>query len=547
MKIISATVFVACLTAAITAHADDPPPFAPPYEFVAIYQVGEDEREVRLQQDMILPDVGNVGADDGTLKRIVLRFRRSGHAGAALAAYEKFTVGVRLERGDDTKKLFARSQQVDKIGSTTDLNLLTWADRHFAGRQMVTVKLDVNAKFEPDFLCAQELLYREKQGSDYPTPAAIAKPKNGEKAVPPAATSLEYFKDPKKRPSRMITVDGVELLASFCDKPVSWDKVGSAWNPWSLKPDELEQRHQDLLADVLIKSNAFSRFSAPHAPIKYGSDSPELKGKSVHIADEISFSVLDTGHLFTVTKENAEVGSGETRVFDSGARIAVEVNSKTGEGCPRPSAVGFVYRLKKEGSDPVDVHGEYREKCKVVLDVSLKDYLDHEVRLSVVYPFPAPPTGGNNAPKDLTIWSTTFSVHNLEWFVSIPIYSEIASAVSKGTKDDIAALSSMPISLALGAGTGRLAVSFPARIGYNPASFPNLGRYVNVFAHLSILFSVKSDDNNKNIEFAAGPGINLMEFLYISWGIELQGSHDNLLLVGVDIPDIAGLWKLKLK
>jgi hypothetical protein len=240
--------------------------------------------------------------------------------------------------------------------------------------------------------------------------------------------------------------------------------------------------------------------------------------------------------------------SGESRLFGTGSRIAVAVAANRNSGtCPDLSTLGLKFRLQRGSDAPKTIDVSYREKCKLLLDANLTDYLDSTVTLSVEYDLPAPTVlSGKNAESDnssLVVYTTSFDVRHLGLITSFPVVSEVVSAFQKGTKDDIMAVSSIPLSYAIklsGNSAGHhVAVSIPWKLGYNPRWAPDLARYLSVYLAASAIFS---DDKTTDPEWGLGVGVNLAEVGFISWSATTSG--DRYVLLGLDVKDIAGLWKL---
>ena len=541
------------------ALADTNQPLAPPYELVAVYEVGDKTREVRVRDQTILLDEGS----EPRIKRILLRLRRASFAGAAVGVYANFAATVNV----DGRKLRDVKIEADAIGDVTDMTLLDWDSSLLKGQRQASIVIKVHANLHDDFLCAMEHLYRTEEGGKITANVldqllcAARKQESSPESSPvactpgiktfmltrtakpsvPAAPSGVY-KRWWERPLSPITVDDTEIVYSFCGKSIDW-KHDDVPNPWAVPDEQVEAKHREALATTLINSKILKRFTTLHTAVEFASAEGETK-KDLMVRDQISFSILDAGQLFEVTEENRTVGPGEVTLMDSGSRVAIRVDPKAAVGCPSLKDVKLAFRLRKKDGAPVGVGGNFREKCKVVLNAKLADYLDHEVTLTVAYALPEPPSGTTGDKLELIVWETSFEVRNLGWVWSAPVVSEIVTAAKKRSKDDLKALSSMPLSVAIGGGKERAAITFPFKLGYNPASAPQLERVISGFAHLSVLFDPADDETLDNTVFAAGAGVDLFETFYFSWGVELGSPHSHLFLVGVSIPDIADLGKL---
>jgi hypothetical protein len=65
-----------------------------------------------------------------------------------------------------------------------------------------------------------------------------------------------------------------------------------------------------------------------------------------------------------------------------------------------------------------------------------------------------------------------------------------------------------------------------------------------VFPHISVLI-MENDAGDDPVTYTAGVGVGLLNSFYFSWSAAFAGSHrgDHFLLIGLDIKDLAGVFK----
>jgi hypothetical protein len=185
--------------------------------------------------------------------------------------------------------------------------------------------------------------------------------------------------------------------------------------------------------------------------------------------------------------------------------------------------------------------------------VTLSDMLDQEVSMRLYY---------NQGGHALLIQQQVIQVRNLGLVTSIPLVTDIASLIKRGTSKepspkDPEYRSSIPLSWAYNVNSKEgkhLAVTLPWMIGYNPRSAPGLADVIQVFPHFSAVFPLTTTGTESNTpatsdvtkpQMVVGAGVALFSKTFaFSWGVNITGDrHVNYLLIGLSAPDMVNAFK----
>jgi hypothetical protein len=496
---------------------------AAPYEIVAVYtgkNADQTERkiEVKVTNGTILPNRAN-GLD---LDTVAVRFDRTGLGSITPGTFRNFAVATSYR--DVTTAVSVPSAELNPSASRT---LVKWRDVHDPAR---TTYFDVtiHGKFSPSFLCSQELYLREITGQRNAC--------NGTTKQPGCAKD-GYFEKPATRPDRSLFVDGAEVLFTFCgaDDPdesgsVKWDLVqkdgGLGRTDTGAK---LKALHKQRLHQLLMQKNVLTKFVNQYADLKSGPDAAGLPN-NLFVEEDVKFSVRLVGELFVLAESDNRTPRPVGEVVDQRSTLVISADGRGVGDCPNLAEFKYVFAFTGDGDKATvdELSPRFLDGCKSVLNVDLTKYLDKRVTVRVIQK--------TNATQELVLVETQFTVASLGFQWTIPIVSEVITALNATSPRDLTASSSLPLGIAIGRNRSRLALSFPFRASWNTRSFTNLSRYFALFGHLTVL---ADPDGDSNTELAVGAGVAAFQFFHFGWAISLGANHRNYLLLSIDIRDVS--------
>jgi hypothetical protein len=496
---------------------------AAPYELVAVYtgrNADQTERtiEVKITNDAILPNRAN-GLD---LDSVVIRFDRAGLGSITPGTFRNFAVATQY--GSVASAVSVPSAELNPSASRA---LVKWRDVHDPQR---TTHFDIaiHGKFSPAFLCSQELYMREIAGQRNACSGTVKQP---------GCAKDTYFEKPAARPDRSLFVDGAEVLFTFCgsDDPdesgsVKWDLVqkdgmlGQADSAAKLKA-----LHKQRLHHLLMQKNVLTKFVNQYADLKSGPDAAGLPD-NLFVEEDVKFSVRLMGELFVLDESDNRTPQRVGEVVDQRSTLIVSADGRGVGDCPNLSSFKYVFAFTGDGDKATvdELSPRFLDGCKSALGVDLTKYLDKRVTLRILQKM--------DAAQELVLVERQFTVASLGFQWTIPIVSEVITALNATSPRDLTASSSLPLGIAIGRNHNRLALVFPFRASWNSRSFTNLSRYFALFGHLTVL---ADPDGDSRTELAVGAGVAAFQFFHFGWAISLADNHRNYFLVSIDIRDIS--------
>lgn len=496
---------------------------AAPYELVAVYagkNADQTERtiEVKVTNSSLLPNRAN-GLD---LDSVVIRFDRAGLGSITPGTFRNFAVATQYQ--SVTSAVSVPSSELNPGASRT---LVKWRDVHDPQR---TTYFDVaiHGKFSPAFLCSQELYLREIAGQRN---ACNGKTKQS------GCAKDDYFEKPAARPDRSLFVDGAEVLFTFCG-PGEPDESGSV--KWDLVQKDgllgrtdsvakLRTLHKQRLQQLLIQKNVLTKFVNQYADLKNGPDAAGLPD-NLFVEEDVKFSVRLVGELFVLNESDNRTPRVVGEVVDQRSTLVVSADGRGVGDCPNLVGFKYVFAFSGDGDKTTvdELSPRFLDGCKSALNVDLTKYLDKHVTLRIIQKV--------DAAQELVLVETQFTVASLGFQWTIPIVSEVITALNTTSPRDLTASSSLPLGIAIGRNHNRLALSFPFRASWNTRSFTNLARYFALFGHLTVL---ADPDGNSDTELAVGAGVAAFQFFHFGWAISLADNHRNYFLLSIDIRDVS--------
>ncbi|HEX2568327.1 MAG TPA: hypothetical protein VH877_02130 [Polyangia bacterium] len=508
-----------------------------PYEWYAVYDTAEGDKPLRLplKDGQLIIDQG----DHKKLQKIVLVFPKEGFTSTTLDVFHQFTSAV-YELGKNNDRATGRTiyrpaiVDADDAAKGAEVIILPWSDTFYTDSRKFDLKVNVWARFDSKFLCSQE---RYLQGEATVAPKLVGKGTFCE--VPQAGQPTQGskpaqggggFKEEKPAQGTGNTKGANAATAS---------QANNAKLPTKELVDLLnEKAHLRVFGDR--GGDSIKCLNTKGKPCEDNDDV-----KSVYLEEELTFSILRTGNLFSVREE--ERGGNRnyvSQLVDQASRISLEVTATEGGACHDVSRSPFNYYLDDLSDDTKDAKErtrvlklDFRETCRSVLDVEFKNYLDKRLRIRVGFRL--------TPEEEITVFRTeTFQVVNLGLITTFPVVTEIAAAVTKPSLKDIESASSVPISVAVGltnsAANAGFAVTFPWKLSYNSRRAPDFAKFFSVYAHLSVL---ASSVTSRTIVPIYGVGVSLAQVFHISWAIDPGDSNvgraaAHYLLIGFAPQDI---------
>ena len=185
------------------------------------------------------------------------------------------------------------------------------------------------------------------------------------------------------------------------------------------------------------------------------------------------------------------------------------------------------------------------------LAVRLPDFLKQTVKLKIYYK-----RGGGS----IQIAEQTLDVEDIGITTTVPIFTEISSALKRGTLGEVnsadnAYTSTIPISWAFNTTCkegAHGAVTFPWMIGFNTRGAPHLSDYIMVFPHASVILPLSGTagtstscgttaQQSASAQVAFGGGVQLVRAFSVSWALATTGQQ--YLMLGVSLPDIVSILR----
>ncbi|MFT3694000.1 MAG: hypothetical protein QM831_12725 [Kofleriaceae bacterium] len=544
---------------------------AAPFELVAVYQNGDSSVSVPIDPDALLPTDGSTTKGKLVLQKVVARFSTEGFDGLTNAVFDRVTFGTKAFK---TKIVAPKGVDTATLkGSDRDIVIFYWKDVETLHR-VTNFSIDVHGKFSSDYLCDEETRLRRQQKSA-PRPI-VAKDQDKSKALQEKAAKEKgsdagwepgtdrratFFRDATKAPSVQLIDESSksEILYSFCaSENTNWfavakaeigdPKNGTVRNPYAetnaTSAADIEALHRRRLSDLLRKNGTLKGLSSSNHPVIYGLDDKEdlisqngePHAKRLFLTETFAFSIMNTGKLFEIHEESKDaVHDGKTTMFDQESRVAINVDTEQDGVCPNVSDPPFAFTVQKAADSPaVQVQAQpnpkptslvanYREPCQFTLSMNLKDYLDSNVTLSILFKLHVD-VGTTRNLVDVLLFQTSFRVAHLGTIVSLPIVSEIVTAAGSKSLSDVNATSSIPFSYALrlrGTGdTSNIAVSFPFRLGFSTRNYPDLAKQFSFFAAVSLVFSTT---NTGAPTPTLGAGFTVLDTFHFSASFDSTG------------------------
>lgn len=531
---------------------------ASPYAVQAVYSSGDkpEAAVITIRNASVVPSAATLNGVPVRLSRIRLAVDRANLGAVALNAVPDFTVIVRhgMARQIVDVPRFTPAANGDKAS----FDVIPFDEKVLADAPTATFSVEVHGRYHADLLCAAEMQYRLRR-NEARAPAAPVPPLFVGHALPNLAVFAEG-KDAAKTKH--------EVLFSFCDeyRGVNWDAIaGDAKSKarWSfgrpfVTAKDLSDLHKEKLVELLKTSGLLKQFDRPEGEVRVAVDDPRNRDgadhrTAVYSPGEFSFVVARTASSVSV-REHQEDGkyraAEDEAVFSHTSLVSLDARDRNGQCAPVFSAP-FAYRLaRKEARKDADakladafvaVTLDARENaCVADVKVPLKDFLDQTVEL----------TGSvrSDAGEELVVVRKAIKVAQVGFVYSVPVYTEIATAMKAKSSKDFEASSSTPVSWVFPLGgtpsTKSVAVSFAVRLTYAPRSLPALAKIISVYPHASLIFPVDGADTTGKL--AVGAGASLVQFLNFAWAVRPRDDDQraqHYFLVGVSLQDIAKIGR----
>jgi hypothetical protein len=524
---------------------------ARPFEVQAVYSVDS----VAGAFTPALTESGRVPTDglrpraDGslaaaTIQNLRLHLDRSNLGGIALGAMEQFTIVV--TPGAGAKEQVIQVTEEELKSGKVDFTILPVDDSLFVnGAADLQVTIRIRAEPSSKLLCAAERFVRAKLGEerkernplflgDYETPER--------KAL--------YTKDPQGRKT--------EILFTFCAKDnVNWIAANTRGSASALGVQtehdaEVKDEHKRRLFGMLLEDapiqglNVGEKLEVTLNPASKDATDTQQHTRVV-VETKLTAWLLRTEGVVIVESLEPDAPG---RFIDQNSRLAVIARSGRDGICSswlfqRPFSMR-VARLEsaKGGSGPRAAFETTLEQavngkggCLAEAPLDLRSVLGDTIVARYVHSF--------SPGQELIVSERTFTVRQIGWSATFPVFSEIVSATRAKSAKDFDATSSIPISWVFGlynAPKGGVAVTFPVRLSYSPRDYPDLGKWLGAYAHASFIFPLEGESSSGKL--AAGVGVSLFQFLNIAWAVkpgDSAGRAESYLLVGASITDIGKL------
>jgi hypothetical protein len=570
-----------------------------PYEILAVYEPATDSSGLKRISLPITP--GKVLPDGGLshrLDRIVARFPADDGSRKALHAFEKMKFTVRMGE-QDTQGGIKRQFTTKEIIEQPDhqVTLLAWK-----GDQKSTpvsyLNVEVQAVYSKDYLCLQEqlLIERRQQGSeeekdlvtlDRIDKMVSVKPRRKSQASPAnngagSRTETEDVCEPGEtgracKGSNRVLLKGEEagplLLYSFCKlqpaQLVDYKQLINSseeqkkiyifgQDKVDTDADLLSARYKQELSALV--ASQINEFFPPFAQAQVDKQEAGSKDALINVKTVHSFRIVkrfathlyleEAGGTVKMPGNPNESAANKVESIDHDSKLVVSLNDGL---CTELSddklLMAAPWKLQLEVPDNkdssktknIDVELDHRQPCSHVLSVNWKEYLDKDVTLRVLY--------HAHGEEDILLFQERFHVYNLGLITTVPVISEITSALQGDSPRDIEATSSIPVSWALPVRKNRkasVAVTFPFTVSLNTREMPNLAEYVALAPSISVIAGGPEDEEGENeddvLRLGIGIGVNVARAFHFgyAWTPEDGGRY---ILLGVSVPELFPLLK----
>jgi hypothetical protein len=396
----------------------------------------------------------------------------------------------------------------------------------FASGGAVPVEVEVVAKFTPEFLCSEELGLREA---------------NPEPIKPPDGKKIEDFLDPKDADYEYVrgvlfghglrTPNKEPIVYSFC-KAIHEKILFKGFDEG--KRAEHKER---LVSKIVAHLNSEQSLGPAFGAKRHSDERMNVYASFIH-----HFWLLrNWGSIkFFEVPENREW----EKYVDKNAAVSIRSPSTTDSVCgtrgPDCSAVlgALVVKLRLQSGSKETVEDEKAVAGDGILSVPLamSKHLGETAMVELRLPI------GEDDDELVVARSNVASVEEIGWITTIPVFTDIQTALSKDAKklSDIDVQSSIPVSWAINLSAGEAAhaaLTFPFVVGVNTRNSPRAADVLKLFAHVSLIMPLENDAKIQRARAAMGAGAMLFNAFTFSWGVTIDAPQ-HFLLVGVSVPDL---------
>ena len=415
------------------------------------------------------------------------------------------------------------------IASWTLTELNAWSSNQ---NPVVTVSIDIKASYSTEYLCGLEEIYREANGK----PLSAGYTHDG--------FAGKIYRDSTLIPTKFIEDKaGRPILFSFCDlkahndiDSVRWESVLTevaahpdlALNSGSTDSAQLREAHKNALIHLLLGNPLpndveLTRVAAAGKPT------------NLVIHDHVNFSIANVATLPLMESSSNEVRPVANNI-DQGSALRLDL-SPYGPACG--SLLSSPYSIAVIGTDEKDNPVVMKAPltgaaCAPTLNFKWSDYLGK--KLTVEWSYELPGEGGTV----LIARSNEFTVRQFGIISTIPVYTEIASAIKAKSANDLTLTSSIPISWAVRiskpTSASFSAVTFPWKLSYNPRCAPDLAKYVAIYPHITVIFPTDNSAGTSTT-YALGVGVSLAQVFNFAYGYS-PPNQASFLFIGLSVPDL---------